>query len=138
MFFHYPYWITAIIIRLIFEGILSVGIYETLLIAVIDILFAFDTFYGFPENPINPGMRDIGDCRLAKPTYRATITNTPTGHISWCDYHGTHTLNACLSIYLLHLPNPKPLGPPELPLPLKYTSRAVKRIQSLFENIINQ
>jgi hypothetical protein len=63
-------------------------------------------FTAFQEIQLNPGMRDIWDivdCRWAKPIHRATITHT--GHISWCGCHRTHTLNVCLSVYLLYLPN---------------------------------
>jgi hypothetical protein len=37
-------------------------------------------FTAFSEIQLNPDMRDIGNCRWAKPIRRATIT--PIGHIS--------------------------------------------------------
>jgi hypothetical protein len=35
-------------------------------------------FTAFPEIELNSGMRDIGDCWWAEPTYRVTITHSPT------------------------------------------------------------
>jgi hypothetical protein len=74
----------------------------------------------FPEIQLKPVIRDTGDCRWAKPTHRSFITHTLTEHISQCECYGIHTLNACLPIYLLYLPNP--LDPSELsesPVPPK-------------------
>jgi hypothetical protein len=39
-------------------------------------------FTGFPEIQLNPGMKDIGDCRWTKPTHRAAIAHTHGADIS--------------------------------------------------------
>jgi hypothetical protein len=62
-------------------------------------------FTAFPEIQLNPGIKDIGDCRWAKPIHRANIIHTYPQGI----YRGVgateHTLDACLSIYLSTRPN---------------------------------
>ncbi len=58
-------------------------------------------FTAFLEIQLNPGMRDIGDYRSAKPTHCIAITHAQGIYLGVGATEHTHTLNACLSIYFL-------------------------------------
>jgi hypothetical protein len=55
-------------------------------------------FPAFPGAQLNPGMRDIGDCRWVKPTHRAAIT--PTQGINLDVGATEHTLSKHVSRYI--------------------------------------
>ncbi len=64
--------------------------------------YAYSGFSGFPGNPIKPMCKrywrlSVGEAHLSRRYY------THPGHKSRRGCHGTHTLKACLSIYLLYL-----------------------------------
>jgi hypothetical protein len=68
-------------------------------------------FTAFLEIQLNPGIRDIGDCRRTKPTRYAAITHTHRAYISVRVPRNTHPQHMSLDI------SPISLVPPELPDP---------------------
>ncbi len=69
----------------------------------------YDTFYGFPGNPIKPRYKryrrlSVGEAHPSRQHH----THIPTGDISRCGCHGTHPRRMSLDI---------PLDPPELSEP---------------------
>jgi hypothetical protein len=57
-------------------------------------------FIAFSEIQLKPGMRDIGDCRWAKPTHRVAITHTQAhrAYISEWVPRNTHPHSMSLDI----------------------------------------